>query len=195
MLLLLRTPCPLTLHRFRGCGQMEGCLGPLCSLERCFGWERWDRERPCGLMGHKVSPVFGCWPAAPAGPSEYPGAECGYQNQVPFMWEVTVCSTSAKPQSGPRDVEPVFKRTQKGIARCLQSLCPCQELHIWQVVVAVKAASTALVGRQSSVPKDFLLHDSSSLPSSYLIVCLSPLPPSHIPHSCGSGEEEDDIPK
>lgn len=85
------------------------------------------------------------------------------------------------------------------------SLCPSQdfvlvrscifEIVIWQVAVAVKAASTALVGRQPSVPKDFLLHDSSILPSSYLIVCLSPLVTSHIPPSCGSGEEEDDIPK
>lgn len=40
---------------------------------------------------------------------------------MPFMWEVTVYSTSAKPQSGPRDVELVFKGTQKGIARCLQA--------------------------------------------------------------------------
>lgn len=60
MLLLLRTPRPLTLRPFGGSGQMEGCRGSLCPLEYSFGWERWDKKRPRGLMGHKMSPVFGC---------------------------------------------------------------------------------------------------------------------------------------
>lgn len=55
---------------------------------------------------------------------------------------------------------------------------------ILQMTVTMKAASAALVcsvGGHPSLPKDFLLCDSSILLSSYLIVCLSPLVPSRIP--------------
>lgn len=100
-----------------------------------------------------------------------------------------MCSSSAKPQDGPRYLEICLQGIMEGNNEVFASLFflvrSCTfEIAILQVAIRAKAVSAAFVRsvkRQPSVPKDFLLHDSSILPSSCLIVCLSPLVPSRIP--------------